>query len=120
MGIIRTTAFTTITTFQYLNMQIKCKTNKFVAKVAKIVKKMYSPPKYEQLEAFVDTPEHSEDDNAANEALEAKIMEIIASAPESYNGPVLVKIIPACPDKVCRHLNITLQTGFQVAGPQAQ
>merc|ERR1712083_1282148 len=86
--------------FQYLNMQIKCMTNKFVAKVAKIVKKTYSPTKYEQLEAFVDTPEHSEDDNAANEAL------------ESYNGPVLVKIIPACPDKVCRHLNITLQTGF--------
>ena len=104
-------------------MQLKfSKTKKvIVARVGKIVKKLSSPPAtYKKLDSDHTEVPDIENDNAANEALEARLMELIASAPPSFHGPVVVRLVPACPDLVCRHLNVNirLQTSFQVPQPQ--
>merc|ERR1712173_315683 len=57
-------------------------------------------------------------DNAANEYLEARLMELIASSPSSLKTSTMVKVVPACPDTICRVFSVSVQTIFQT--PEAQ
>jgi hypothetical protein len=65
----------------------------------------------------------ADSDNSLNEMLEARLREIIAAASpqqqQSLENPMLLHaVVPACPDSVCRHYRLTIQTCFQTAQPQ--
>ncbi len=61
-------------------------------------------------------------DNSLNELLECRLRQIIAAVPpQSLNNPQLLQVsVPACPDSVCKHYQLTVQTCFQAAQPQAR
>ena len=66
-------------------------------------------------------------DNALNELLESRLRQLIAGAspaalqdlenPRLVHAAVVV-VVPACPDSVCRHYRLTVQSCFQDAQPQ--
>eukprot|EP00090_Calanus_glacialis_P034150 TRINITY_DN5708_c0_g1_i1.p1 TRINITY_DN5708_c0_g1~~TRINITY_DN5708_c0_g1_i1.p1 ORF type:complete len:111 (-),score=37.11 TRINITY_DN5708_c0_g1_i1:274-606(-) len=94
--------------------------NKFVTKAVKLVKRLLSKDKCESKpELFDDNNNNDIDsDNAANEYLEARLMELIASSPSSLKTPTMMKVVPACPDIICNMFSLSIQTSFQTAEAQ--
>jgi len=95
--------------------------NSLVKKLMRIVKQLLSKDNREhKAESSEETNNNDEinNDNATNEYLEARLMELIASSPSSLKTPTILKVVPACPDTICKMYSMSIQTNFQTAEAQ--
>ena len=95
--------------------------NSLVKKVMQLVKQILSKDnRGHKAESSKDKNNNDEiaSDNATNEYLEARLMELIASSPSSLKTPTMLKVVPACPDTICKMFSMSVQTNFQTAEAQ--
>ena len=109
--------------FSVRNMAIASESvrNKITTRTVKLLKRLLSKDKSENKPELVEENNNNTDiesDNAANEYLEARLMELIASSPSTLKTPMIMKVIPACPDTICNFFSLSVQTGFQKAEAQ--
>ena len=89
--------------------------NTTIAKIANVIKKKLASRKTKKIMYSIDL-HAEEDDNAANEAMEAQLMAFLASANPQPDQKTVTIVVPASPDHL-RH-TVRLTTGCQAAGPQ--
>merc|ERR1712013_436881 len=95
--------------------------NSLVKKVMQLVKQLLSKDnRGHEAESFKEKNNNDEiaSDNATNEYLEARLMELIASSPSSLKTPTMLRVVPACPDTICKMFSMSVQTNFQTAEAQ--
>jgi len=92
--------------------------NKFATRAVKLLKRLLSKGSIGKKPELVDDNNNIASDNTANEYLEARLMELIASSPSSLKTPMVMKVVPACPDTICNIYGLSVQTNFQTAEAQ--
>merc|ERR1712083_1115568 len=85
-------------------------------KIANIIKKRMSKKITKKVVMYNIDLHAEEEDNSANEALEAELMALLASANPHPEQETVTILVPASPDHIKREFTIT--TGSQSAQPQ--
>merc|ERR1712083_89999 len=88
----------------------------FIKKINKIIKKRLSKKIAKKTEEVVMYIDDVEEDNSANEALEAELMALLASANPHPEQETVTIQVPASPDHLTK--SVTITTGSQSAQPQ--
>merc|ERR1711915_969462 len=96
--------------------------NKMMKKAVKLLKHLVYKDTCEKNDKSCNNNNNDTDsDNAANEYLEARLMELIASSPTSLESSLMMRdgpLIPPCPDSICGFLNNKIESSFQQAEAQ--
>merc|ERR1711977_360125 len=87
-----------------------------IKKINKIIKKRLSKKIAKKTEDVVMYIDDVEEDNSANEALEAELMALLASANPHPEQEIVTILVPASPDHLTK--SVTVTTGSQSAQPQ--
>merc|ERR1711997_188086 len=103
-------------TSQTNNITTTMDSKTIIKKINKIIKKRLSKKIAKKTEDVVMYIDDVEEDNSANEALEAELMALLASANPHPEQETVTILVPASPDHLTK--SVTITTGSQSAQPQ--